>query len=371
MSAPVSERLNDLAMARAVPLSVTFELNKKCNLRCVHCYVDHRAPERFDTARVKEVLDDLAAAGTLHLTLTGGEVGLRRDLVEIVHHARRVRHFGVKLLTTGTLFDDARVEALVDAGLSRVHLSVYSHRPEVHDGVTLVKGSLERTLRAVRLFVARGVKVRLQCPVMKDTASELGALVALAESLGAEYAFDPFLSGHETGAPDLYENAVGAEQYGALMRDRALRGRLHMDRVFDKLAAGTFTWRRPDDTVCGAGRTVAYIDAAGHVFPCITWREPLGDLTRERFADIWERSPAVQRIRALRARDVRGSDALEAGGVFFHCFGRAHAETGDALQPAPSHQTLARAIYDTWREERPEAVVEGPGSTSLRTTPSK
>ena len=77
---------------RTIPLEVALELTHHCNFRCQHCYIpDFSAPDLLSTERILELLEELASMGTLYLTLTGGEMLLRRDWYEIASRARKMR----------------------------------------------------------------------------------------------------------------------------------------------------------------------------------------------------------------------------------------------------------------------------------------
>src|SRR5437660_12530550 len=90
------ERLFQRSVALRIPLSVHIDLTMRCNERCIHCYrVIEQRPE-LTTEELKALLDDVARAGTLYLTFSGGEVFLRKDLFELVEHARRL-HFDLRL----------------------------------------------------------------------------------------------------------------------------------------------------------------------------------------------------------------------------------------------------------------------------------
>ena len=76
MDTPVFNRLIQRSLAKNLPLNVHFDLTYRCNERCVHCYLDHEDYGEVTTAEVKRVLDELATAGTLFLTFSGGEIFL-------------------------------------------------------------------------------------------------------------------------------------------------------------------------------------------------------------------------------------------------------------------------------------------------------
>src|SRR2546423_3611646 len=73
-----------------IPLNVQLDLTYRCNERCVHCYLDHHDHGEMTTSEIKSLLDEMADAGVFILTLSGGEIFLRKDFFEIVEHARRL-----------------------------------------------------------------------------------------------------------------------------------------------------------------------------------------------------------------------------------------------------------------------------------------
>ena len=82
------QEMNQRALDLGVPLSAHIDLTFRCNERCIHCYLDHEDYGEMTTAEIKGVLDQLAEAGTFFLTLSGGEILLRKDFFEILEYAR-------------------------------------------------------------------------------------------------------------------------------------------------------------------------------------------------------------------------------------------------------------------------------------------
>ncbi|MFZ0979932.1 MAG: radical SAM protein, partial [Candidatus Acidiferrales bacterium] len=94
----LAQELSAKALQLQVPLSVQLDLTYRCNERCVHCYLDHDDHGEMTTAEIKKLLDELAAAGVFFLTMSGGEILLRKDFFEILEYARALL-FSVKLKT--------------------------------------------------------------------------------------------------------------------------------------------------------------------------------------------------------------------------------------------------------------------------------
>src|SRR6267143_1292234 len=194
----LTEWLSQKTEALRIPLSVHVDLTMRCNERCIHCYrVIERRPE-LTTDELKALVDDLARAGTLYLLFSGGEVFLRPDLFELIEHARRL-HFDIRLKSNALLVTREKAARLRAVGVRQVDISIYSADPAVHDQVTKVPGSLERSLEGAALLRDAGVTVKLNCPLMTQNVGRYRDIQALAERLGVRCGFDPMITAKNDG----------------------------------------------------------------------------------------------------------------------------------------------------------------------------
>ena len=166
-----------------IPLNVQLDLTYRCNERCVHCYLDHHDHGEMSTAEIKHLLDEMAEAGVFILTLSGGEIFLRKDFFAILEHARRLM-FCVRLKTNAVLIRERDAARLRELAVESIQVSIYSHRPEVHDSITLLRGSLKRSLDAIRFLKAQGLRVIMANVLMLQNMRDYTAVRALAEELG-------------------------------------------------------------------------------------------------------------------------------------------------------------------------------------------
>src|SRR4029077_18013691 len=150
-SMSLMQQMNQRAMELGVPLAIHLDVTYRCNERCVHCYLDHNDHGEMSTAEIKDVLDQLAEAGTFFLTLSGGEVLMRRDFFDILEYARRLR-FNVRIKTNGVMIRQREAKRMVELGVENIQISIYSHRSEVHDAITKLPGSLKRSVEAIRFL---------------------------------------------------------------------------------------------------------------------------------------------------------------------------------------------------------------------------
>ena len=313
--------MNQKAMDLGIPLSVHFDITYRCNERCVHCYLDHDDLGEMTTAEIEDVLDQLADAGVFFLALSGGEVLMRRDFFDIVEHARR-RLFNVKIKTNGVMIREPEARRLRQLGVEQVQISVYSHRPEVHDGITKLPGSLRRTIEAIRFLKLQGLKVSMANVLMTPNLFDNHGVMSLAKDLGVSYTLDPTITPKIDGnTAVLALRAPGAE----------LRRVFRNEELVGNVAEFCAPPAAPDEDVmdgypCSAGHTSCYISPYGDVFPCVQFPLPSGNLRREKFVEIWRHSSALKDVRSIRARDLTTCSTCSHVGSCSRCPGLAYME---------------------------------------------
>jgi radical SAM protein with 4Fe4S-binding SPASM domain len=291
------ERVMGRAAEAGIPFAVHFDLTYRCNERCVHCYLDHDDHGEMTTAEVLGVLDQLAAAGTFFLTLSGGEVFLRPDFFDIVAHARALG-FDVKVKTNGILLREREARRLRELGVRQVQISVYSHVAAVHDAITKVPGSLERSLTAIRLLRAQGVRVLIANVLMKQNADDYAGVQVLARDLGAEFTLDPTITPRMDGDVSILTLRAPQTHLLRLYTDKSLVGDSFSapPRAVDEDVL--------DEAPCSAGHTACYVSPYADVYPCVQFPLPSGNLRRQTFAEIWQHSPQLTEVRGIRMRDL-------------------------------------------------------------------
>jgi AdoMet-dependent heme synthase len=339
---PIMDRLITRTVRKHRPLSVHFDLTYRCNERCVHCYLDHDDHGEMTTAECLSVLEQLACAGTLFLTFSGGEVFLRPDLYEILAAARRL-HFDVSLKTNALLVTAERAARLYGLGVRRVQISVYSDNPAVHDAITKVPGSLQRTLAAIPLLIEQGLQVKLACPLMQQNLLAYRGVMELAEKLGIPYVVDltitPMMDG--TGGPLAHRVSVSALL--PVLQDPSLhpcnpqpKSQTDGSAANPRTAVGSVVSSGMgssayEDLPCSAGHNSCYISPYGDVFPCVQLPQAAGNLRREKFIDIWYHAPQLERLRAIRESHLPICSKCAIRSYCERCPGLALLEGGDLL----------------------------------------
>ena len=315
------DEMNQKASALGIPLSAHFDITWRCNERCVHCYLDHDDRGEMTTAEIEGILDQLSDAGVFFLTLSGGEVLMRRDFFEIVETARRLL-FNVKLKTNGVMIREPEARRIRELGVEQVQISVYSHRPEVHDAITRLPGSLKRTVEAIRFLKSQGLKVVIANVLMASNFFDNAGVIALAKELGVLYTLDPTITPKMDGDTSILGLRIPGSQLKQVFRNQELVGNVEEFCAPPPPPGEDIL----DGLPCSAGHTGCYISPYGDVFPCVQFPLPSGNLRRQKFAEIWRNSPQLNEVRSIRARDLPTCSTCAHVGTCTRCPGLAYME---------------------------------------------
>jgi AdoMet-dependent heme synthase len=351
---PLMDHLISRTVQKHRPLSVHLDLTYRCNERCVHCYLEHEDHGELTTAECQRVLEELAGAGTLFLTFSGGEIFLRADLFEILAEARRL-HFDISLKSNALLVTKARAERLREYGVRRVQISIYSDVPAIHDAITKVPGSLEKTLAAIPLLQEHGVQVKLACPLMKENLLAYRGVMRLAEELGVPYVLDLTITPMMDGSNGPLEHRASVSTLLPVLRDPALHGckpqptaaaQAAMEKLPASLGSAVSSGLESsayEDLPCSAGHNSCYISPYGDVYPCVQLPQAAGNIRSEKFTDIWYGSSQLERLRAIRESLLPICSRCEIKSYCERCPGLALMEGGDLLGAYERACTLAEA----------------------------
>jgi radical SAM protein with 4Fe4S-binding SPASM domain len=313
--------MNQKALNLGLPISVHLDITYRCNERCVHCYLDHDDHGEMTTAEIFAVLEQLADAGVFFLSLSGGEVLMRRDFFEIVERARQLL-FNVKVKTNGVMIREKEAARLRQLGVEQIQISVYSHRAEVHDAITKLPGSLKRTIRAIRFLKSHGLKVTIANVLMAGNFSDQHGVSALAKELGVAYTLDPTITPKMDGDTSILTLRIPGSELKQVFHNQELVGNVE-EFCAPPPAPGEDIM---DGFPCSAGHTACYISPYGDVFPCVQFPLPSGNVRHQKFLDIWNHSPQLEEVRSIRARDLPTCSTCAHVGTCTRCPGLAYME---------------------------------------------
>ena len=321
-----------LGAARQPPGPVViWNLVRRCNLTCKHCYsisADIDFPGELSTEEVHRVMDDLKGFGVPVLILSGGEPLLRPDQIDIAKRAKQMG-FYAGLSTNGTLIDTKNIEQLAAVGFDYLGVSLDGIE-STHDRFRRKQGAFRASIDGIRLARDAGIKVGIRFTLTQDNAHDLEALLALM----VEEQIDKFYLSHLNYAGRGNNNRAADAVFKTTRRA--------MDQVFDAAwdsvksgsqrefvtgnndadAVYLLHWARQRSPQSEAhlraklaqwggnasGVNVANIDNLGNVHPdTMWWHYTLGNVRERPFSEIWTdlSDPLMHGLRQ-RPRPVKG-----------------------------------------------------------------
>jgi len=341
---------------------VIWNLIRRCNLTCKHCYSisgDVDFPDELSTSKVFGVMDDLKKFGVPVLILSGGEPLMRRDIFEISARAKAMR-FYVGLSTNGTLIDAALADRIRDIGYDYVGISL-DGIGATHDRFRRKQGAFDQALGALRRLRDRDVKVGVRFTMTEDNAAELPVLLDLVERENFPKFYLSHLvyagRGNKNRGDDATWEATRSAMDMVIARSWAwvregrdmeiVTGNNDADAVYllhwaEREAPASVAHLRAKLAQWGgnsSGVNIANIDNLGNVHPdTMWWHYTLGNVKERPFSQIWtDLSDPIMAGLKKKPRDIGGR--CGACAYFDICGGntrvRAMRVTGDPWAEDP------------------------------------
>lgn len=341
---------------------VVWNMTRRCNLKCIHCYsssanVDY--PDEMTTEEGKAMIDDLAAFGSPVILFSGGEPLMRKDLLELAKYATD-RGLRAVISTNGTLITKEIVAEFKKIGLSYVGVSLDGLQP-THDRFRGMKGAFEKAMEGIRNCREAGIKVGLRFTVNRHNAADVPAMFDLLRKEKIERMCFYHLVYSGRGSK-LRDEDLAHEESRRLLDLIADRTKAMFDDglapeilTVDNHADGPYLYlkMKEKDPARAAeilellemnegnstGVGIGCISWDGEVYPDQFWRNrPLGNVRKRPFSEIWtdEKNEFLMKLKEKK-KHVTGRCATcvwlsVCGGNF-----RARAESaGDVWGPDPA-----------------------------------
>lgn len=310
---------------------VIWNLIRRCNLKCKHCYsisADVDFEGELDTDEVFRVMDDLKSFKVPVLILSGGEPLLRPDIFTVSKRAKSMG-FYVGLSSNGALINESNIERIAEVGYDYVGISL-DGIGATHDGFRGKEGAFRDSLAGLRLCIREGLKAGLRFTMTMDNHKELEALLRLADDEGVDKFYLSHLvyagRGNKNRGTDtaweitrrsmerLFEVALSSIDRGE--SKEFVTGNNDADGVFlylwakqhfpeqaEHLRAKLVQWGGN-----ASGVNIANIDNLGNVHPdTFWWHYTLGNVRERPFSQIWvDRSDPIMAGLNQRPRKIKG-----------------------------------------------------------------
>ena len=316
------------------------DLTNRCNEKCIHCYHPF---EQYDYSseltlnEVKSLIDTVYDLGVFMITLSGGECLLRKDFFEILSYISE-KGMMVNIFTNGLLLTEENVQKLKNYRVKLVSISLYGDTAEVHDRITTIPGSYQRTMDGINRLKAHQIPFELKCVVLAENIARVEQTRRLADQLtnGRDCRIDFSLCGKIDGDCTNFCHRASKEAIREVFY-------ANPDRYF---SPKDFVPKHPIDTPCGAGKYGLYCSADGNIYPCVSFRLLL--CTYKELADI-ATNPVLTAWRKTKIADF--TDCFKHDYCKYcteQCAGNNLIENGDHLDSRGISNCERAMIISEW-----------------------
>ena len=329
------------------PIHPVWEITSACNLRCKQCHAEagKKIPDELSTDEGKKLLNEMAEIPEFRmLALAGGEPLVRPDIFELTDYARSLG-FEISIATNGTLLTRAAAKRFKRMGVANIAIGLNAIDKEVHEEITQVPGSFEKTMQGIHNTLEQGMNLQINTTVMKENRTSIPELLDFASDVGAEIVLLYQLVPTGRGEVDMELSTGESKALIELIADKQRTNRAIIEptcwpqywaylvenngkkprgiRLAEKFFKG-----------CVAGSGLCYIKADGEVWPCPFVPISGGNVRQMPLPQIWYDS---ELFNSLRNRDnLKGKcGSCAYKGVCGGCRGRAYAHLGDYLEEDP------------------------------------
>ncbi len=283
-------RLDEKAYINRIPIRGVMDLTSRCNLQCVHCYINtpvrrKQALSELPTERIHRLIDEITEAGCLFFWLTGGEPLLHPDFCGIYRHLRE-NGVGVILYTNATLLKDQHFTLFRELRPEAIEVSVYGATRGTYEAITQQDGSFDRCMTAIRNVREAGINLRLRTVLMKQNRYEYVAIRQIAESLGCSFRSTSTIFPSIDGDTDILRWRLPPEEAVPILLQNPIDV-----QAWVKIARRPRKSYYPPDALyeCAAGASAFHVSAEGRLQACLHVRNPkyTYDLRNGTFMEGW------------------------------------------------------------------------------------
>lgn len=271
------------------PLKISFNITKKCNIQCKHCFMSanaHAEDGELTTEELYKLFDDMQRHGTFFICIGGGEPLIRPDIFRVLNYARD-NDIAVSLVSNGLLITEGVAKKLNN--LDTIWIS-FDGLEKNHDNIR-GKGTFKKTVENIKILrkYCKG-KIAMRNSVNSQNLSDIEGLIRLAERLKVDaIRFTPMLlAGRATSHRELL---MSQDQYIKFLADIEKMESdvqiIHPNTVHSKKF-----WVNPDDFGCHCGKEASWIMQTGEYSPCIFYGEDynVGNIKDEDYIELWKKS---------------------------------------------------------------------------------
>lgn len=280
------------------------EITSECNERCLHCYIPHEYKiNSMNPNLFYSILYQSKKMNLLHLTITGGEPMLHNNFIDFLRKCNE-HNFSINILSNLTLLNQDILAEMRKNSLLSVQTSLYSMNPNIHDSITQVKGSFEKTKNAILTLIENDIPLQISCPILKQNMNCYYDVIAWGKEHNINVGSDYALIARYNHTTQNLSNRLSENEVKDIIEKMIVNDPTHIERI--ELEIQMKKNIHPDDYICSVCHSSVCISEDGNVYPCAGWQDyVVGNMNTESLFNIWNESIKIKYLRNLRRRDFK------------------------------------------------------------------
>ena len=323
MRAKTIEDIYKMAEEKGIPYFAYFEPTFNCNLKCLHCFTNYQHPgKELSFEEITGLLRQLAKAGTLFITFSGGEPFMRKDFIGILEVARKL-DFAITIITNATLVTDELAEKISHLYPRLIKITLYGGTEKMFRKTTGKPGLFHRAINGIRLLAKHKLPVLVSSPIFNFyTVKDVLAIKKICSELGVAFkTFTNFQIRHN-GDPAPLKYNLSESQFKTFAR-RFPGLSLYVNnggkvRNNEKVCEGTF---------------LIHINPYGQVGFC-DWMVSKSSIREKSPLEIWENDVFLKKVRKITWKNMSNCLMCKSSNYCQPCLGVNLLSTG-CLTKAP------------------------------------
>lgn len=332
---------------------IMIEITKICNERCIHCYIPHENKNiMMDDNIFYDIVNQAVELGTVvSFKISGGECMLHPLFKSFIKYIKE-KGFALTVLTNLTLLDDETINILREGSYSDVQVSLFSLNPKIHDKITTVKGSFDKTIKNLDKLYHAGIDVSIATQVMEINKDSIEDLYKYTKKYNFKFRCDwTIIPQEDKNCSNLSCRVENLLAYEDICKLRIKYDEGYKEELKEELS---YPPKSEDKHLCNAGTNGIAIDANLNVHPCAGWGINVGSLKVQKLLEIWEKSELLSKIRNVVLRDFPKCKNCNIRNLCSICMAHAdlekNAENFKFEMPEYSCK-MYNVIYNTIRKE--------------------
>ena len=280
--------------------SIHIDIADACNEQCIHCYIPNECKKNvIDSSLFYRIVEEGRKMNIIHVTLSGGEPLLHKDIIGFLRRCREL-DLSVNILSNLTLLTDDIILEMKKNPLLSVQVSLYSMNPLIHDSITKLSGSFEKTKAGILRLCAVGIPVQISCPIIKQNKNSFVGVLHWGWNHNIAVATEPMIFGSYDHSGCNLENRLSIKELEDVLTMQMHEGYA----VSIRNTANEKEKLTKDDSICSVCRYSFCVSAKGKVFPCAGWQKyVIGDLNYQTVQEVWETSERIKELRRIKRSD--------------------------------------------------------------------